>query len=219
VPLVLAVVLAACVPATGSAGQLITVDAASARSTTAVVRLWSRDGDCWRPIAGPWWAHVGRIGIAATRREGDGTTPAGTFTLGRTIYGTAADPGVAYTYHRLVCGDWWDEDPDSPSYNRFRHISCDTRPPFAARSDPLWQSRNAYRHFAVIAYNVNPTVPGRGSGIFFHADIGIPTSGCVSLPRARPVALLRWLDPDLDPVVAIGVRGKDGHPVSATMPA
>jgi L,D-peptidoglycan transpeptidase YkuD (ErfK/YbiS/YcfS/YnhG family) len=218
-PLVLAVALAACVPATGGAGQRITVEADSRGSTTAAVRLWRREGRCWRAVAGPWRAHVGRNGISARHREGDGTTPAGTFALERTIYGVASDPGVAYRYHRLVCGDWWDEDPRSPTYNRFRHVACRARPPFGAGSDPLWRQTNAYRHFAVISYNVQPVEPGRGSGIFIHADIGIPTSGCVSLPRAQLVALLRWLDPQLHPVVAIGVRGMDADGVSATMPA
>ena len=34
----------------------------------------------------------------------------------------------------------------------------------------------------MIAYNTDPVVPGRGSGIFFHVSTGRPTLGCVSLP-------------------------------------
>ena len=69
----LALVAAAlCFHATGPAQQLVTVDAATARSTTAVVRLWERDGNCWRPIKGPWPAHVGRSGLSSHHLEGDG---------------------------------------------------------------------------------------------------------------------------------------------------
>ena len=50
----LAVAAALCVHAGGAAGQLVTVDAASARSTTAIVRVYHRDGRCWRAVAGPW---------------------------------------------------------------------------------------------------------------------------------------------------------------------
>ena len=52
-------------------------------------------------------------------------------------------------------------------------------------------SPTAYRHLAVIAYNTNPIVPGRGSGIFLHVSPGHPTIGCVSLPRlAAPILSL-----------------------------
>jgi L,D-peptidoglycan transpeptidase YkuD (ErfK/YbiS/YcfS/YnhG family) len=47
----------------------------------------------------------------------------------------------------------------------------------------------------VIAYNTNPVVPGRGSGIFLHASTGRPTLGCVSLPLPRLLTTLRWLRP------------------------
>ena len=199
----LAAVLA-CVPAAGPAQQRVTVEAPSARTTTAVVRLWRRDGSCWRAAAGPWTAHVGRNGLSAHHREGDGTTPAGAFAFGPVVYGVAPDPGVRFAYHRLVCGDWWDEDPASPSYNTFRHVACGKRPAFAGGSEGLWTDTRAYRHFAVIRYNADPVVPGRGSAIFLHADTGGPTNGCVSLPAAGLALVLRWLDPAKRPQIVIG---------------
>ena len=102
------------------------------------------------------------------------------------MYGIAASPGVHYAYRRVVCGDWWVEDPASPYYNRFRHVRCGSSPPFRTTSEDLSRSPTAYRHFAVIAYNTDPVVPGRGSGIFFHVSTGRPTLGCVSLPRPQP---------------------------------
>ena len=196
---------ALCFHATGRAQQLVTVDAAATRSTTAVVRLWRRDGACWRQAAGPWSAHVGRSGLSAHHREGDGTTPLGTFAIGPVVYGIAPDPGTKLGYHRLVCGDWWDEDPSSPTYNLFVHLRCGTPPTFRGGSEALWKSARAYVHFAVVEYNTDPIVRGRGSAIFIHADTGGPTNGCVSLPRADLDALLRWLEPTDRPEVAIRV--------------
>src|SRR5947207_5094997 len=95
---------AICFHAAGHGRQLVTVDAASPRSTTAVVRVWRRDGACWRQVAGPWPAHVGRNGLSAHHREGDGTTPVGTFAIGRVAYGVAPNPGTSLAYHPLVCG-------------------------------------------------------------------------------------------------------------------
>jgi L,D-peptidoglycan transpeptidase YkuD (ErfK/YbiS/YcfS/YnhG family) len=171
--------------------QRIQVTAPTAHSTTAtlVVR------ECGRRTFGPWRARVGRNGLSAHHREGDGTTPMGTFAIGPVVYGIDRDPGVALRYHRLVCGDWWDEDARSPTYNTFRHVPCGTRPPFAAGSEALWRISPAYRLFASIQYNVAPVVPGRGSAIFLHVDTGRATNGCVSLPIGELRTLLVPLRP------------------------
>jgi L,D-peptidoglycan transpeptidase YkuD (ErfK/YbiS/YcfS/YnhG family) len=51
---------------------------------------------------------------------------------------------------------------------------------------------------------MQPVVPGRGSGIFLHVQIGKPTSGCISLPEAALIHTLRWLRPVARPYIAIG---------------
>lgn len=195
----------ACRPAAGPGSQLITVEASTRASTHASLRLWRREGRCWAPVAGPWSARVGRNGLSGNRHEGDGTTPTGTYGIGRTMYGIAPDPGVRYRYRRIVCGDYWVEDPRSPSYNRFRHVECGTEPPFRVTGERLWQARRAYRHLAVIEFNTNPVVPGRGSGIFLHATTGGPTNGCVSLPVGQLRQVLRWLRPEQSPRIAIRI--------------
>jgi L,D-peptidoglycan transpeptidase YkuD (ErfK/YbiS/YcfS/YnhG family) len=195
----------ACRPATGAGSQLITVESSGRTSTRASLRLWSREGRCWAPVAGPWTARVGRNGLSGNRREGDGTTPTGTYTIGRTMYGVAPDPGVRYRYRRIVCGDYWVEDSSSPSYNRFRHVPCGQPPPFRVSGERLWQATRAYRHFAVVEFNTKPVVPGRGSGIFLHATTGGPTNGCISLPLAQLRHVLRWLRPEASPRIQIGL--------------
>ena len=195
----------ACRPATGTGSQLITVEASSRTSTHASLRLWRREGRCWQPASEPWAARVGRKGLAGNRREGDGTTPTGTYGVGRTMYGIAPDPNVRYRYRRIVCGDYWVEDPGSPSYNSFRHVPCGSEPPFRVTGERLWQATTAYRHFAVIEFNMHPVVPGRGSGIFLHAATGGATNGCISLPLEQLRQVLRWLHPRQNPRIAIKV--------------
>src|SRR3954466_6650049 len=114
--------------------QRIDVLVPSARSTAATLTM----SECGKRVFGPWRARVGRNGVSARHREGDGTTPAGRFGFGPVVYGLDSDPGVHLRYHRLVCGDWWDEDPRSPSYNRFRHVGCGSAPPFRGGSEPGW---------------------------------------------------------------------------------
>jgi L,D-peptidoglycan transpeptidase YkuD (ErfK/YbiS/YcfS/YnhG family) len=189
---------------TGAATQLVTVVAARARSTQGALRLWRKTSGCWRPAAGPWTAWLGERGVSTNKREGDRTTPAGAFAFLPAMYGVATSPGVHYRYHRIVCGDWWVEDPGSRWYNRFRHVPCGSTPPFRTTSEDLSRSPTAYRHLAVIAYNRDPIVKGRGSGIFLHASTGRPTLGCVSLPLPRLLQTLRWLRPASKPLIVIG---------------
>jgi L,D-peptidoglycan transpeptidase YkuD (ErfK/YbiS/YcfS/YnhG family) len=193
---------------TGSARQLVTVVADGSRSTRGSLRTWARSGECWVPVAGPWAAWLGQRGVSANRREGDRTTPAGAFYFGRTMFGVAPNPGVRYPYHRIVCGDWWVEDPRSPFYNRFRHVPCGQRPPFRVTTPDMSKSPTAYRHFAVIRFNMDPVVPGRGSGIFLHASTGRPTIGCVSLPVPQLLTVLRWLRRDHSPIIVIGTKAR-----------
>ena len=196
--------LAGRLASTAKAEQLVTVDSPAAATTVVTVTLWQRRGGCWVVAAGPWPGRIGGAGFSDHHREGDDSTPTGAYGIGPVIYGNAANPGTRYPYHRLTCGDWWDEDPASAGYNTFQHVACGAVPPFGAGSEALWQETAAYPSFAVVDYNTSPVVAGAGSGIFVHADIGVPTAGCVSVPLTDLDVLLRWLEPAADPLVIMG---------------
>ena len=186
------------------ADQLVTVEAAGPGTAIAELELWQRNTPCWARVGGPWPALIGRNGFSAHHREGDGTTPVGTYRFGATVYGDRPNPGYRGPYHRLVCGDWWDEDPTSQEYNTFQHVACGRPPPFGGDSEALWTEAHYYPAFVVVEYNVDPAVPYAGSGIFVHASTGVPTTGCVSIPLPDLWALLRWLAPVPPAVIAMG---------------
>lgn len=186
--------------------QLVTVEARTMRTTYATLTTWRRSGRCWVKAGGPYGARLGKNGLSANRREGDGTTPIGSFRIGATMYGNEPNPGVRFRYRKLRCGDWWDEDSTSPTYNSFQHVRCGVTPPFKGGSEGMWQQPRPYPHLAVIEYNMRPVVPGRGSGIFLHAQTGGPTIGCVSLRKPELVRVLRWLRPAARPWISIGPR-------------
>lgn len=162
----------------------------------------------WRSVSSALPAETGFGHLSDVRREGDGSTPTGVYGIGATIYGNDADPGgLHYRYHHLICGDWWDEDPSTPSYNRFVHERCGATPTFASSSEALWTEKVAYPYFAVVRFNTDPVVGGAsapGSGIFLHSWIGGPTAGCVALHQPQLLTTLRWLRPSAYPVIAIG---------------
>jgi L,D-peptidoglycan transpeptidase YkuD (ErfK/YbiS/YcfS/YnhG family) len=201
-----------------SAHQLVVVSSPThePRNYLASFRSFQRANASspWTRVFGVWQAEIGSGELRDVRLEGDHATPTGVYPLGTTVYGNRANPGGLHeTYHHLLCGDWWDEDPYSAQYNRFVHVGCDSTPPFAAWSEALWTETRAYPYFAVIDYNENPTVEGRdapGSGIFLHAWMGEPTEGCVALHISDLLQVLRWLEPADHPVIEIGTDAELG---------
>lgn len=189
------------------ARQVIVVTAPTARSTVATLRAFALTNGTWHLAFHPIRARVGRRGwLGATRRrEGDGTTPEGIFTVGTTLYGTRPNPGTALRYHRLVPGDYWDENPRTgAAYNTFRHSSntnC-ARNPFGGGTECLWRESPAYNYLAVIDFNA-PAAGPYGSGIFLHVGLAAATSGCVSVAQFELVRILRWLRPAAAPRIVL----------------
>jgi len=181
--------------------QLITVTAASYGDTYAVLNAYRRTGHGWQRVFGPWTARLGRNGFAPPggKREGDGRTPSGSFSISF-FFGAGPNPGFRFRYRQIRPYDFWDDDPASPRYNEW----VDSRHASPGR-DPEPMDVSAYDAGMVIGYNTART-PGLGSAIFLHLNIGIATSGCVTLPPGELLPLLRWLDPARSPRIRMGVR-------------
>jgi L,D-peptidoglycan transpeptidase YkuD (ErfK/YbiS/YcfS/YnhG family) len=191
-------------PSSGTgARQLITVTAASYTTTYATLRVYQLSGKKRVLIFGPWTARVGYNGVArpGKKREGDGKTTSGTYGLSF-FFGVQPDLGFAFPFRHAYVYDYWDDDPASLRYNEW--IDARKQSP-GADPEPMHQVP-AYDYAAVIAYNTS-RVPGRGSAIFLHVGTGTATAGCVSLPRAELIKLLRWLRPADHPLISIaGLR-------------
>ena len=132
---------------------------------------------------------LGRGGISAAKREGDGATPAGSFPLRHVLFRAdrLARPATALAVHPIAPDDGWCDDPaDAAHYNR------PVRLPHAGRCERLWRADALYDVLAVIGYNDAPPVPGLGSAIFLHVarpDYA-PTEGCVALALPHLLAVL-----------------------------
>jgi L,D-peptidoglycan transpeptidase YkuD (ErfK/YbiS/YcfS/YnhG family) len=140
----------------------------------------------------------------AQRQPFDGTTPIGLFSFGTVVYGNSPEsPSRRYPYHHFVCGDWWDEQPGSPTYDTFQHVDCGTDPAFGSVSEALWTETQPYQHFIDIPM---PNPPDHVAGIFLHDDTTAgDTAGCVALPDAELDAVLGWLDPADSPHILMAV--------------
>jgi L,D-peptidoglycan transpeptidase YkuD (ErfK/YbiS/YcfS/YnhG family) len=153
------------------------------------IRAAAGDRRRGRLIAGPRTIPValGRGGVKANKREGDGATPAGRFRPRRVWW--RPDRGTRPTgllpTRRITPHDAWCEDPADRRYNRPIRLSS------GETGDRLWRSDHLYDVLIELDHNARPRVAGRGSAVFIHlARTGFaPTAGCVALGRRE----LKWL--------------------------
>ncbi len=145
---------------------------------------------------------IGRSGIVHRKREGDGASPAGRFTLEALLY--RADrgprPATALPVRPSAPADGWCDDPASAFYDRYVRVPATVSHETLQRADGLYDRV------------ILPALPARrrgcGSAIFVHVarvdDQGRlgPTAGCVAFPRAVFDRLLPRLG--ARPVIVIG---------------
>ena len=147
-------------------------------------RGWLTVGPLAIPVA------LGRGGVKANKREGDGGTPRGRFRLRRLWWrpDRGARPQSLLPIRRIARDDGWCEDPADRRYNR---------PIKAPAGDRMWRDDHLYDLVVEIDHNTQPRVAGRGSAVFIHvARPGLtPTAGCVALDKGRLRRLLGRLGP------------------------
>jgi L,D-peptidoglycan transpeptidase YkuD (ErfK/YbiS/YcfS/YnhG family) len=135
---------------------------------------------------------VGRGGIRADKREGDGATPAGSWPMRRLLYRAdrLAVPATRLAANPLSPQDGWCDDPDDAAYNR------PVRLPYRARAERLWRDDGIYDLIVPLGFNDDPVVPGAGSAVFLHVARSdcAPTEGCVALAQADLMRVLAGAD-------------------------
>jgi L,D-peptidoglycan transpeptidase YkuD (ErfK/YbiS/YcfS/YnhG family) len=148
---------------------------------------WLRAGPLALPVA------LGRGGIKANKREGDGATPRGTFRLKRLWWRGDRHPRPATRLPatRIKPDDGWCEDPSDRHYNRRIKVPPQSTADRLARMDGL------YDYIVELDHNTRPRIAGRGSAVFIHiARPGFaPTAGCVALNVNSLRRLLARLGP------------------------
>jgi L,D-peptidoglycan transpeptidase YkuD (ErfK/YbiS/YcfS/YnhG family) len=80
----------------------------------------------------------------------------------------------------------WCDDPTSNSYNK------EIKLPTKFGYEKLYRKDHIYDLIAVISYNVNPIIKGKGSAIFLHIAKKkfSPTQGCIALKKKDLLLLL-----------------------------
>lgn len=167
------------------------------RTSLGVIRVSTRPNQRnlgWL-FAGPLTIPValGRTGIKANKREGDGGTPRGRFHPVRLWWrdDRLPRPRTFLPVRRIRPGDAWCEDPTDRRYNHPYKRSAN------GPGDALCRQDGLYDILIEIDHNTRPRVAGRGSAVFIHVarEAFSPTAGCVALRRSDLKALSTRLSP------------------------
>lgn len=169
----------------------------------------------WVKRKGTWHERLsatdGRIGYGGLvprkeRRQGTGTTPLGTFGMPFAFGMHRERDAWDIRYRKVRKGDYWVQDNASDHYNRYRNKSqggfrwwLDGE----NSSERLLDYRDQYEWAIVMDFNWNQ-VRYRGSGIFLHVNGPGATAGCVSAPRWFIKRVMKHIDKDKGPVIAVG---------------
>ena len=148
---------------------------------------WLVAGGSHIPVA------LGRSGILANKREGDGGTPRGKFRLVRLWWRAdrAPRPRTGLPVRPIGKWDGWSEDPEDRRYNQPITV------PEGRPGDRLWREDRLYDFIIELDHNTRPRIAGRGSAVFIHVarENFKPTAGCVALTAPRLSRLLERVGP------------------------
>ncbi len=202
-----------------NARQLVLVISPDWNTSDAVLRTFERTGHGWRAVSERIPVTIGRAGSAwgiglhppqpgALKKEGDGRSPAGIFSLG-TAFGYGKSVPTHLPYAAMTIDDYCIDVPGSPTYNRIvnKHdvgeaaVLGSTEP---MRRDLHADGDQAYKLGFVIEHNPR-NVAGAGSCIFAHLSEtpASPTVGCTAMAEPAMRAILAWLRAAQHPVFVL----------------
>ena len=127
-------------------------------------------------------AAIGRSGVSAFKREGDGATPVASMRL---LHGFTRGERVRLsptrlTIRRIRKDMLWCDQPEHPAYNRL------VKAPFSRSHEEMMRADGLYDICLVLDWNITSRKRYGGSAIFFHLiKPGYePTAGCIAVhPR------------------------------------
>ena len=167
---------------------------------------WRQVGDAVPVVVGRgglgWGAGLNsETGDGPVKKEGDGKSPAGVFSLSNAFGFAAEAPGLHVPYTPLTPTVECVDDVNSRRYNLI--VDRGGLPDVDWKSSERMRSVEGYRWGVVVEHNASPRVPGRGSCIFLHIWSGPDkgTAGCTAMEQPNLEALVRWLDAKKKPVL------------------
>lgn len=174
--------------------QVILVTTNGYNSTSANIQTFEKQSNGkWKRVLNTT-GYIEKNGFADNKVEGDGKTPTGKYTIGH-AFGYKGNSGTNLEFRHTTNNDVWVDDLNSKYYNTWQK---------ANKKDKDWESAESmmhrlYTYGFVINYNTEQ-IPNKGSAIFMHVGSGY-TLGCVATSEKNVISILKWLNPNKNPVI------------------
>jgi L,D-peptidoglycan transpeptidase YkuD (ErfK/YbiS/YcfS/YnhG family) len=124
---------------------------------------------------------LGKAGIGKKKKEGDNTTPKGTYKIVNIYYRADRIKKITSKYKliEITKNMGWCDDPKSKKYNRLIFLPCQYT------HEKLYRKDNIYDLILVLNYNLRPVIKNKGSAIFIHVSRKNykKTKGCISIRK------------------------------------
>ena len=133
---------------------------------------------------------LGKKGIKLSKKEGDKSTPAGIFTIGKLYYRAdrVKKPLTKINTKIIKKNMGWCDDVTSKFYNKEMKINKNIK------HEKLYRNDNVYDYLIIINYNTKKIKPGKGSAIFLHLTKNYKkTLGCVAVKKKDFLIILKLI--------------------------
>ena len=134
---------------------------------------------------------VGKNGLSSKKQEGDGTTPKGTFSLGKVYYrADKVKKPVTKIPKKIIKKNMiWCDNPKDKYYNK-QTIKSES-----SKYEKLFRKSDSYDYLVVINYNTRKIISTKGSAIFIHLTKNYKkTAGCIALNKNDFLTLLKLIN-------------------------
>jgi len=191
--------------------QLLLVSSADFNTTRGVLQAYERKGTAWTKVFEEIPVNLGRSGLAwgkglrsfsasknePHKKEGDGKSPAGLFTL-QTFFGYNK-AHFNFPYLHLSSSTLCIDDSESAHYNQ---IVQSPTPSQYKSFEYMRRKDDLYKFGIVVGHNQEGIKKG-GSCIFIHIQRGpdASTSGCTSMHEEKLIQVMQWLDKEQSPLL------------------
>jgi len=141
---------------------------------------------------------IGKLGLAGfgEKKERDKKTPIGFYPIGEVFGSTPIAVKMDFKY--ITAEDKFVDNVTSPSYNQWISGHTDAKSYESMLID-------LYQLGAIVKYNMDPVIPGKGSAIFIHKwrSFEKGTTGCIAMDAKNLVTIIHWFDKKNHPYIYI----------------
>jgi len=198
--------------------QILVVTTKNWSAPNGLLQRFEREGKSWHKVGRAINIKLGRnglgwgIGLHTTpkdakyiKKEGDGKAPAGIFKL-KQAFGYAPFK-MDYPYKVYKETDHCVDDAESKLYNRIVDSTKIIRD--YKSHERMKFPKDYYKYGIVVDHNGitdgAKSKRGAGSCIFIHIK-KVPTAGCTVMNESEIKEILRWLDPEAEPLLVQGTE-------------